>query len=103
MMENITFNVSGINVSDALTQQFYGRQDFVMTTQDLLDVCGAFDQNALVAAILGLVLSVGFMFYLGRWRSRIKDEKHKVIVDKAFLTTIALCFVIVIVRVLRGG
>jgi len=101
---NLTFNVSEVakNLSDGLTQQFYGRQDFVMTTQDLLDVCGAFDRNAVFAATLGLISTIAFLFYLRRWRSKL-DEKHQILIDKMTLTFVALCFAIVIVRILRGG
>jgi hypothetical protein len=74
----------------------------VITTEDILALCGAFDDNALVAAIIGLLLSVNFMFYLGNFRDGLKPF-WVAFIDKGSLVTVALMFVVIIVRLLRAG
>lgn len=74
----------------------------VITTEDLLAVCGSMDAQILWAAILGLVLALGTLVYLRRLRSRL-GASEQLFADKLLLAMIAMAFVVVIVKVVRGG
>lgn len=98
---NMSTWVVSLNGTSA-AHAFQGRQYEVLTTQDILDLCGAMDANALFAAGLGIVVSIAFMFYLSRWRVKCSKVQRKVI-DKAALTLLAMLFVGIIVRIARAG
>lgn len=103
---NETFDVTNwtVDLQDTSAGHAYeGFQDGgVLTTQDVLELCGAMDGNALLAAGIGLVVTLLYLFYVRRWRAGIK-ESQRVFLDKALLTLIALMFVTVIVRIARAG
>jgi hypothetical protein len=75
----------------------------VVTTQKLLELCGRMDVQALWAGWAGLVLSIALLFWHGRIKERVRDEYTRRFIDKFLHTLIAMCFVIIIVRLLRAG
>lgn len=86
----------------AAAHAFEGAQDNTLTTEDILEICGAFDTNALFAAIIGATIALTYLFYVRRWRGKM-SEKNQEIADKAAMTSIALLFVVIVVRLLRSG
>lgn len=100
---NVTFNISNWDLNGtSAAHAFQGRQDFTLTTQDLLDVCGAMDDNALLLAVVGLITSLCCLLYIRRFRARVRPDLV-VFFDKALLTGIMMLFGGIIVRVMRGG
>ena len=92
-----------IDLSDTAAGHAYeGHQYEVLTTQEILELCGAMDANALFAGGAGIFLSLVTLFYLRRWRHKIKPDGRNFI-DKGLLTMIAMLFVIMIVRIARAG
>lgn len=86
-------------------------QDHTVTTQMLRDLCAQMDAQAFGVAITGLVLSIITLFYFGRIRYWIRRQSEMgcaptwlvPFLDKFLLTGIAMCFVILIVRMMRAG
>jgi hypothetical protein len=73
-----------------------------LTTDDLLAVCGAMDRQVLIAAIGGLVIALAMLFYLGRFRERL-TAKQRLFFDKLLTVFMAMAYVIIITRTMRGG
>ncbi len=73
-----------------------------ITSSKLLAVCGGLDNNALLAAVLGLLFSLSYLFFVRRWRDGLSVAR-RAFADKFFLVTISLLFVVVIVRLMRAG
>lgn len=78
-----------------------------ITTDVLLEVCKQMDDQVYMAAIGGMILSILAIVYFGRVRRKLqKDHPESIAIpflDKFLLTMIAMCFVIIIVRLLRAG
>lgn len=95
MNESIVFNVTGGPTW----------QKQVITTDILRALCKSMDDQAYHTAIAGFILSLVAIIYFGRIREYfLKKQQEKVVhfSDKFLLTLIALCFAIIIVRMLRG-
>lgn len=93
------WTVEGVGLAKT---QFEGFQNNTLTTRDILDLCGAFDANAVLAASIGLFVVLAYLFWVRRWRSGCKPVVRE-FVDKGSLTLVALMFVTIIVRLLRAG
>lgn len=90
-LANVSFNASAVFEPDKVT------------TADLLELCGQMDSQAFYMAVAGLILSVFLMFWYGRIRKHVKNPLILVFVDKFLVTMISMCFVVVLVRLLRAG
>lgn len=79
----------------------------VITTNTLLAVCRQMDNQAYMAAVGGLVLSIVAIVYFGRFRRKLLEKKENenvvAFADKFLLTVISMCFVIIVVRLVRAG
>lgn len=101
-------NISGLSVN--FTQPGSAPPKTI-TTADLLEVCRQMDDQALYSAITGLVLGIAALLYFGRLRPWLAMKQQSgeypewcvPFCDKLLLTGIAMCFVIIIVRLLRAG
>lgn len=94
-----------INITELMTVSNWSFEESVskvITTNDLLALCGAMDRNALVLAGVGLFLAFSYLVFVRRFRDKM-SEKHRVLLDKAFLTAIMMLFVGIIIRVMRAG
>lgn len=82
----------------------------VITTELLQDICTKMDTQAFHVAIAGFILSLFTMAYYGRirpWIIKQQDagrfHKHTMyFFDNLLLTGLAMCFAIIIVRLLRA-
>ena len=75
----------------------------VFTSDKIIELCGAWDSQALIVAWSGLLLSLAMMFYFFRWRKYVKNDIHKVFIDKFLFVSLMMFWVIVIVRMMRAG
>lgn len=82
-----------------------------ITTEYLIELCGKMDNQALYSAITGLCLAILALFYFGRIKPWLIHKELQgdlptwfiPFMDKLLLTGIAMCFVVIIVRILRAG
>ena len=87
-----------------INESFEFQQVNEVTTADLLDLCGAWDSQAVYASFFGLFLCLFMMFYFLRFR-KLLDEKVNLqhLLDKFFFTLQGFTWVFVIVRLMRAG
>lgn len=74
----------------------------VITTDFLRKLCEQMDNQAFYAAWVGFALALITIVYYGRLREKI-EPKSAAFFDKLLVVGMAMCFVIIIVRLLRAG
>lgn len=95
MTEDLTLNLTTIQPGTGAPEVFGWER--------VLEICGSWDTQALVVAWLGLFLTGVYMFYWLRWRERVGEDNVRYFLDKFGFTLLMLCWVIVIVRMLRAA
>lgn len=94
-------NISNVNLSITEVQPGYAPPE-IITTDYLRKLCAQMDSQAFYAAIVGFILALMTIIYYGRIRHRLEAHVASFF-DKLLLVGIAMCFAVILVRLLRAG